>query len=355
MKLLVTGAGGFLGRHVVAAAVNRGHQVRALLRPAPRTIPKSWLSHPAVEVVRADLRAAKGLEHLFTGVDGIIHLAAAKAGDLYEQFGGTVLATENLLNAMTGSGIDRLVVTGSFSVYEYLQRRAWSTLDESSPLAVDPFTRDEYCQTKLAQERLVLERATIDGYRCVVLRPGVIYGRDNLWTARLGMQLGAHWWLRTGASAPLPLTNVENCAEAMVLAAEYDGPKRTLILNVVDDQTPSQRDYLKELQSRMTPRPRVVPVPWAVMRLLARLAWLSNQLFFRGTAKVPGLLVPSRLHARCKPLRYPNQAIKEALGWQPRYSWKEGVARSLADVDTAELTATGIKASCCASEGKQAP
>lgn len=339
MKVLVTGAGGFLGRHVVAAAVRRGHQVRALLRPAARVVPASWHEHPAVEVVRGDLRSRQGLEDLLPGVAGVIHLAAAKTGDLYEQFGGTVLATENLLGAMVESGIERLVLTGSFSVYEYLRLRSWSTLDESSPMAVDPFVRDEYCQTKLAQERLVLEWAAPESRRCVILRPGVLFGKDNLWTARLGMQCGARWWLRTGAFAPLPLTYVENCAEAHVLAVEYNGAKNPLILNVVDDDPPSQRAYLKELQTHMTPRPRVIPVPWTVMRSLARLAWLCNRLFFQGTAKVPGLLVPSRLHARCKPLRYPNTAIKTALGWQPRYSWREGVARSLAAVDTAELPA----------------
>jgi 2-alkyl-3-oxoalkanoate reductase len=344
MKLLVTGAGGFLGRYVVTAAVRRGHIARAMLRPASRSIPASWQSHPQIEIMRGDLRSVRGIEDLLADIDGVIHLAAAKTGDLYEQFGGTVLATENLLKAMTGASVDRMVITGSFSVYEYLQRRAWSRLDESSPLAADSFARDEYCQTKLAQERLVLERAASNGLRCVVLRPGVIYGRENLWTVRLGIQINDRWWLRTGAFAPLPLTYVENCAEAIVLAAEYDGPQRNLVLNVVDDQTPSQREYLKELQARMALRPRIIPVPWTVMRLLARSAWLTNCLFFKGTAKVPGLFVPSRLHARCKPLRYTNKAIVSILGWKPRYSWQEGIARSLADTDAADLPAFGFSA-----------
>ena len=118
MKLLITGAGGFLGRHVVAAAVARGHQVRAMLRPAAnKGVSAGWQEHPAVEVVYGDLRAPRGLEPLLAGVDAIIHLAAAKAGDLYEQFGGTVLATENLLNLLPCNGVKRLVLTVSFSVY----------------------------------------------------------------------------------------------------------------------------------------------------------------------------------------------------------------------------------------------
>jgi nucleoside-diphosphate-sugar epimerase len=337
MKLLITGAGGFLGKHVVAAAVRRGHRVRALLRPASRNLPNSWQNWTEIEVAYHDLRDARRLEKLLDGIDAIIHLAAAKSGDLYEQFGGTVLATENLLKYLSGEKIRQFVLPSSFSVYEYMQRREWSKIDESTPLAIDPYDRDEYCQTKLVQEKMVLEDARAKDYRCAVLRPGVIYGQNNLWTARLGMQLGERRWLRTGTLAPLPLTYVENCAEAMVLAAEYDGPQQHLILNVVDDETPSQRSYMQELRKNPQPRPSIIPIPWTVIRLAARLAWLGNRVVFQGSGKIPGLLVPSRLHARCKPFRYTNQAIKETLGWQPRHSWKEGVARSVGASDTADL------------------
>ena len=124
---------------------------------------------------------------------------------------------------------------------------------------------------------------------------------------------------------------------AIVLAAGYQGPQRRLVLNVVDDETPTQRDYLNALRDQLSPRPRIVPVAWSVMRMLARLAWLVNRIFFKGTAKVPGLLVPSRLHARCKPLKYTNRKIVSVLGWTPCYSWQEGIRRSLAQVDAADV------------------
>ncbi len=340
MKLLITGAGGFLGRYVVSSAVQRGHAVRVMVRPASRNILESWQLHPQVEIVHGDLRSSHGITEMLEGVDGVVHLAASKAGDYYEQFGGTVIATENLLDAMQKTGIGRLVVISSFSVYEYLKRWEWSKIDESSPLAVDPSTRDEYCQTKLMQEQIVLECVKDNDWRCVVLRPGVIYGRDNLWTARLGIQVNDRWWIRTGMLAPLPLTYVENCAEAVVLSAEYNGPQHQLVLNVVDNETPSQRAYLNELQSRMTLPPRIMPIPWTVMRLLARLAWLTNRFCFKGTAKVPGLFVPSRLHARCKPLQYTNKKIHSSLGWEPQYSWQEGIRRSL---DKEDMLRTDLK------------
>lgn len=331
MMILITGAGGFLGGHVVAAALARGHRVRAMVRPASRSVPETWHEHSMVDVVRCDLRAPEGLTEAMEGVDAVIHLAATKAGDLYEQFGGTVIATERLLAAMDEADVTHLVTSSSFSVYEYLNRWEWSTLDEQSPLAIKPELRDEYCQTKLIQESLIRSHAADRGWCSVILRPGVIYGRDNLWTARLGMQAGDRYWIRVGTFAPLPLTYVENCAEATVLAAEYRGESHDLVLNVVDDESPTQRAYVRALRRELSVRPWVVPVPWLLMRCAARLASMTNTMMFRGTAKVPGLFVPARLHARCKPLRYSNDAIKQTLGWTPRYTWIEGIRRSIED------------------------
>jgi 2-alkyl-3-oxoalkanoate reductase len=327
MKILVTGAGGFLGRYVVASAVERGHLVRAMIRPASHAA-TSWRNLPHVEIVYADLRDRASIDAILDDIDVVIHLAAAKSGDLHEQFAGTVIATENLLAAMRRAGVDKIVLTSSFAVYEYLNRWSWSVLDEGSPLVEQPADRDEYCQTKLEQERLVRDYAAETGSHCVLLRPGVIYGRENLWTARLGMQLSDHWWLRTGTWAPLPLTYVENCAEAVVLAAEADMQQQELILNVVDDETPSQRAYINAVRSAAKTKPRVIPIPWTVMRVLARAASLAAKAMFGADAKVPGIFVPSRLHARCKPLRYTNVRIKSVLNWTPRYSWKQAIERS---------------------------
>ena len=188
------------------------------------------------------------------GCVAVLHLGATKAGDLYAQFGGTVVATENLLAAMAQADVRHLVAVSSFAVYDYLHRRSWSVLDETSPLDGAMVDRDEYAQTKLIQERLVRETAAKNGWAWTVIRPGMIYGRDNLFNARVGMA-GGQTWLRTGAWAPIPLTYVEHCAEAIVLAAETPAADGQ-ILNIVDDHPPTQRRYAKLLQSRTTPRPR---------------------------------------------------------------------------------------------------
>ncbi len=134
MRALVTGANGFLGRHVVAALLARGIEVRAMVRPAAHLEALDWPS--SVEVFRADLRTSRELARAFEDVDVLLHLAAVVSGGEDAQFAGTVAGTERLLNAMTAGACKRLVLCSSFSVYDYSSVRG--VLDEDSPLHQAP-------------------------------------------------------------------------------------------------------------------------------------------------------------------------------------------------------------------------
>ncbi len=325
MKLLVTGASGFLGRYVVNDGLCRGHSVRAMIRPATRCRPMIWTDHPRVEIVRVDLRSKRELVDALRGIDVVIHAAATKSGDSHAILAGTLVATENLLGAMIEAQVRQIVLVSSFAVYDYLRLPSYTELDELSPLESRPQERDAYCQSKLAQEELLLKCAEGNGWEWTIVRPGAVYGQEEQWTARLGIK-GSRSWIRLGAWAPVPLTYVENCAEAIVLAAEKTGTVGQ-VLNIVDDGLPRQRTYFSELHRRTIPRPRVLRIPWTMLRLMAQCSWLANRLIFNGRVKLPYMLVPARLHALAKPLRYPNRRMKEATGWQPRFPFDEALRR----------------------------
>ena len=172
---------------------------------------------------------------------------------------------------------------------------------------------------------LVRNCAEDNGWEWTIVRPGAVYGQEEQWTARLGIK-GSRSWIRLGAWARIPLTYVENCAEAIVLAAEKQGAVGQ-VLNIVDDELPRQQTYFNELRRHTEPRPRVLCIPWTILRLMARCAWLTNRLIFSGRAKLPYMLVPAKLHAMAKPLRYSNSRIKEATGWRPRFSLHEALRR----------------------------
>ena len=301
-----------------------------MVRPLTDVSGLCWRHEPRLKIFRADLRCKDGLAQAVAGVDAVLHTAAAKEGDLYTQLAGTVVGTENLLEAMSQAGVERIVAVSSLSVYCYRRLRVFSVLDESSPVETDSAARDEYCRVKLLQENLVREHA--HGHKCswTILRPGVIYGKDNLWTARLGVRLNPRVWILIGLWSRLPLTYVENCAEATVLAAENEKAVGQT-LNIIDNDLPTQIGFAWELRRRLNQRPRLILLPRTVVEIVARLAQTGNFVFFRGDAKLPSVLIPARLSARCKPLRYSNLRIRQVLGWVPRFSRSEALNRSFND------------------------
>ena len=338
MKLLITGASGFLGQYVVVEALRRGHQVRAVVRPASDVTRFTWHDHASVEFARVDLRQKSGLVDALQGVDAVLHLAAAKSGDFYTQFAGTVIATENLLEAMQTSNVLRLVAISTFSVFDYWNTPIGSLIDESSAIEKNPLERDEYAQTKLIQEALVRDFEAKNNAPVTILRPGMVYGRDNLMNACLGAELTDTIWLRIGARAQMPLTYVENCAEAIVLAAEQEAAIGQTI-NIVDDDLPTQRVFAKKLFARMDQLPRMVPLNWTLIRFLTWVLWVYNQKVLKGQAKYPGIFVPAKLHARFKPLVYTNARAKQILKWTPKYSLDQAFDRSYSDQNLLTISA----------------
>jgi UDP-glucose 4-epimerase len=321
MRALVTGANGFLGRHVVRALLDRGIEMRAVVRPAASLEALGWLS--SVDVFRADLRTSRDLARAFEGVDVLIHLAAVVSGTEEAQFAGTVAGTERLLEGMAASACRRLVLCSSFSVYNYSATRR--TLDEDSPLheVQDVYTRDGYTIAKWWQERVTRRYAETHGWDLTVLRPGFIWGRDHGYLAALGQQFGRHH-LVIGPRTRIPMTHVENCADVFALAAA-DPRAGGKTLNVVDGPGERVWSYLCDHMRGIGQRGWRVPIPYLLALSAVRLASVT---IFRRATKVPGILIPRRFESRFKPLRFDNCRLRETLGWTPPLDHLQCLART---------------------------
>jgi nucleoside-diphosphate-sugar epimerase len=320
LKVLVTGAGGFLGRHVVARLTGRGHEVRAVLRPAAaRPEPQK-----GVVVVRADLRAQPDLSPLFDGVDAVVHLAAATEGDEDTQFASSVVGTERLLDAMARTTAKRLVLVSSLVVYDW--RRARGTMDEKTPLAGDIYRMGAYDIAKYWQERVVSRRAVEQGLELTVLRPGFIWGPGRAEIAGMGRVMGRAYLL-IGPSTRLPLTHVENCADAIAAATESRAAIGR-VFNVVDSDDVRVWRYAREHSRGTGRRGFPVPVPYALGLGVAHLAAFTSRFFFGRKGKLPSLLTPRRFEAQFKPLRYSNRGLLDVLGWTPPLSFDACLGRT---------------------------
>jgi nucleoside-diphosphate-sugar epimerase len=321
VKVLITGASGFLGRYTVMSAVAAGHQVRALVRPGT-AVPAGWPAE--VEVVRGDVGDLRSLKAAVHGQDAVAHLAAMVGGGDADQFAVTVSGTERLLAALEGSTVSRVVLASSFSVYDW--GAPSEVLDESTPVESRWWRRDGYAASKVWQERIVREASEVASWDLVVLRPGFIWGPEKPDCPGVGEVVGSRM-IVIGWRTPLPLTWVENCAEAFVLALTADVPGGTTV-NIVDDDTVTTRQYAAASTRALGHSGRVV-VPYGVARAVSHLARGTSRVLFREQGgRLPSVLDPDKFEARFRPLRFPNDRAKSLLGWSPRVSWRQASARA---------------------------
>jgi nucleoside-diphosphate-sugar epimerase len=315
MKVLVTGGGGFLGRSVVDRLLERGHAVRAIVRPSS---PKpSWPDK--VEVFRADLRVEKDLASAFDGVDAVMHLAAATSGNEDMQFASTVVATERFLDAMAKSAVKRLVHVSSLVVYDW--SKAKGCMDEDTPLEDNPYAMGGYTIAKIWQERVVSRFARKHSWDLTIARPGFIWGEGHAQIAGMGRQFG-RIYLLFGPFTRLPLCHVDNCADCLVTAVENPASSGEII-NIIDSDNVRVWRYAREYARRSGKRGFLLPLPYRVGLGVAQLAALTSRTLFGKKGKLPSLLTPRRFESQFKPIRFSNRKVMSILNWGPRLSFDE--------------------------------
>ena len=325
MKVLVTGAAGFLGTRISERLLAAGeHDLRLHFRSAPSARIAEWSArYPAarIETIGANLLSRGSLDPLVAGVDCIIHAAAGMRGSAADMFANTVVGTRNLLEAAGEAGVRRIVLISSFAVYRTIDLPDGALHDESVPIEPVGAEKGSYAYAKTRQEQIFEEYRQRFGFEAVILRPGAIYGPGTApFSTRVGVQV-AGFFFSLGGRATLPLSYVENCADAIVEAA-LRAPAGG-VYNVVDDDLPSCRDYLRAFRREVRPM-RVVPVPyWALLagsRLLA-------SYHRRSKGQLPAGFPPYVVKSMYRPLRYSNEALKR-LGWRQRVPTAEALALS---------------------------
>lgn len=317
--MMVTGASGFLGRAIVEAACREGWEVVALCRPTS-AVPGSWLNAPQITLGRVDLSEPQGagkLAALLEGISCVIHAAATLSGSDAEQARDTIQSTRALIQAMRahqkGRGQTsavaqpvRLILVSSFSVYDFARLPDHAVLDEATPIEASPGRRDAYCRAKLAQEAIVQEDP--DPLDLCLARPGAIYGPERLWSWQLGIP-AAGFVLSVDGASPVPAISVDRCALALARLAGLPSSALPAIINLVDPDPPSQREWLDAMGQR-----RVVymnrRVFMGLVTLLDRLVALWPAF---GRLRPKGLR-PENIEARFKPLRYDTQRAMACLG-----------------------------------------
>lgn len=312
MNILVTGATGFIGRHL-AAALSDSHSVRCLVRKSSDT---SVLKNFSVEMVCGDLLDKNSLGPVLDGINLVYHLA----GEVYSRrkedyYNGNVLATRNLLEACEKKGSDRIIFLSSIGVYKPASKETFLT-EESE---CQPITY--YGKTKLDAEELIKK----SGIPWVIVRAPIIYGAYqpavvnrfflDAFNKRKIYTMGKQ-------NNPRSLCFIDNLINGLILLADkLDTNGKIYILS---DNSPYTPDEIASVMSVVTEQkieifhlPNILgTVSWQIYKVMGK---LFNLYFVELYA-----LKTMQLHWECD-----ISKAKKEIGYNPHCTLEMGVSTTL--------------------------
>lgn len=301
--MAVTGASGFIGRHLVRRLVESGWQVRLLLRCDPNTA--EWRDCP-VQSVTGSLSDKAALERLVEGASAVIHVAG-------------------LIKATTRSGFFEVNRDGTETLAKVVKRISPQAhfLHLSSLAAREPQLSD-YAASKRAGEDAALE---VLGEQVTVLRPPAVYGPGDRETL-VFFQLARHRFvpLIGPADARAAMIHVQDLVRLLDLLATATPRGQVLTASDARPEGYSWEEILLAAARAVgNERARLVRTPLTLLRAIALIGDAGRLL---GTAQ---MLNSQKL----RELRYPDWSVapdERALpsGWSPVYNLKNGFADTAA-------------------------
>lgn len=320
MKVLVTGASGFIGRHLVRRLAAESGHVNALVR-----------NENDVEDIEGvtwhlgDITDDRSLASALSEINLVYHLAAAVPGKggCRRQWRVNQEGTRILLQACLEHKIRRMVFLSSVCVYAPPLKRY---IEETDPVGGG----DSYGQSKAAAELEIIKGAPA-GFGYVILRPCQVYGPgdDDGFTGLLKAVLDRRYVLTAGRRA-FSLIFIDDLIEAVIRAgaASVSG---TCIANV-SNPSPVSLDKIISTAAALNFRtPRPVALPCFLIRFLQELRWLARNLNPDGMRPIRKSYAADRVYGSLL-LGGPEYSHREAqrqLGFEPRCSLADGLRRIL--------------------------
>ena len=314
MKILVTGANGFVGTALCKNLVKRGFETRGAVRRDTAALP-AGVSKVAVGDITADTVWAQALHQ----IDCVIHLAARvhvmhenSPDPLYEFRKVNVEGTAKLAREAARAGVKRLVFVSSIKV------NGEATFGQPFSESEEPHPVDPYGISKREAEDALRSISSETGLEIVIVRPPLVYGPGVG-----GNFLRMLSWIEKGIPLPLgsvrnrrSMIYVDNFADALILCASHPKAADETFL-VADAEAVSTPQLVRALSDKMSKKARVFPFPVSLLHLLGKLMGKSPEI-----ARLTGSLVVD------------TTKIRENLGWTPPYAMLEGIECSAAWYDS---------------------
>jgi nucleoside-diphosphate-sugar epimerase len=309
MKILVTGATGFIGKQLSETLTNSGHEVRRTARTPSSSDPVSR------ELIACDLESADSFDHLTSGCEVIVHLAGrahmmsddpAKSESLY--ISANVDVTRRLAQSAARTGVKRMILMSSVKV-----NGESTTIDIPFTPHDTPNPQDPYGRSKTQAEQSLWEVTSISKLEGVVIRPPLVYGPGV--RANFASLIGI-----VNRGMPLPLGSIHNKRSfvaidnlidciATALRSSNAAGQTFLVSDGNDLSTP---ELIRYIASALHKSPTLFPFPPVLLKLAATSAGKRSAY--------------DRL---CGSLTVDIALTKQKLSWTPPFTVQDSLQRTV--------------------------
>ncbi len=318
MKILVTGATGFIGGKVAQKLLEDGHDIVALVRDTSNRegIPEN------IEIIEADLFDIPSLEKAVKGVSVVYHFAAYF--DFYPSdedlmFKVNVEGARNMMTACAGTDVERFIYC--------------SSTETMGTIRFPPGTEDtelrpdfSYGESKILTEKVIREITEDTGLAHIILRPTGVMGEGDLYVMYEVVQEvnnGKVFALPRDLSAEFMFTHIDDIVSGFVAALTPMAALNSTII-LCPDEPMSWEEFVEVVTERLGVKPPRLRVPKLVakfgMMLLSPFKNRKKMTFFWHGKSV------DMMHANRV---YSNERAKRLLGWAPNVPMVEGLQRAI--------------------------
>lgn len=324
MKVLVTGAAGFLGGHLVDMLVERGDEVRAMVRPVEDSARLKAL--PGVEVVHGDMTDAASLKRAVQSVQRVYNVAAKTGpwGLEKDYNAANVWGVADLITAAMEAGVERIVHTSSITVYGH---HLHGLVTEDAPFHAED---NPYSRTKIAGEKLIADLVKGRGAPVVIVRPAWIYGpRDNASFGRFVslVESGKGFIIGSGKNV-VPVVYVRDVAQGMIKAGDAENHVIGRAYTLADDRRVTQSEYLNMMADFLGVSHVSRHYPYPALYSAGRAAELVWQAFGRRKSAPPPVTTYGVTLLGGNQEFSIDRARRE-LGYEPQYDYIRGLSEGV--------------------------
>lgn len=309
MKILVTGASGFVGSAVARRLVDMGHHVRALVRNTSRLDNVKDIS---VEIVKGDLRDRESLSRALSGCDVLFHVAADYrlwVPDPESMYDINVKGTENIMHAALEAGVDKVVYTSSVATLGLCSDG--TPAHEDYPVSFDDMV-GHYKKSKFLAEQTVSEMVRSKGLPAVIVNPSTPVGPWDIKPTPTGRMVveAASGKMPVCVDTGLNFVHVDDVAEGHLLAMERGSLGERYILG---GENMTLRELLETVAGISGGRPPFCTIPHGVVYPVA----FVSEMWARLTGQGEPLATMDGVKLARKKMFFSIDKASSELGYSP--------------------------------------